>query len=181
MGVDYWKLAPSEGLPQLPDQAYAYIVLDLGTGGSEGALEAFTGSRCPLLIASGADWRLEDTLHWLRRRGLTPRPEWQIGLPLAGEHTVALLASLLEPASVCSLPLQQDPFQSKGKLIQAIRAMFGPMKGGRFPAKHIGIFQKKLNSQVFFGCFFQKLGLISISEQGEVVLKCSDIYKLWTS
>ncbi|WP_143804322.1 serine/threonine-protein kinase [Paenibacillus sp. FSL R7-0337] len=143
MGVDYWRLLPSEGLPQVPDQAYAYIVLDLGTGGSEGALEAFTGSGFPLLIASGADWRLEDTLYWLRRRGLTPRPEWRIGLPLAGEHTVALLASLLEPASVCSLPLQQDPFQSKGKLVQAIRAMLGPMKGGRFPAKYIGIFQKK--------------------------------------
>lgn len=143
MGVDYWRLLPSEGLPQVPDQAYAYIVMDLGTDGGEGALEAFTGSSFPLLIASAADWRLEDTLHWLRRRGLIPRPEWRICLPLAGEHTVALLASLLEPASVYSLPLQQDPFQSKGKLVQAIRGLIGPLKGARFPAKNIRLFQKK--------------------------------------
>ncbi|WP_405113792.1 serine/threonine-protein kinase [Paenibacillus sp. FSL K6-1217] len=143
MGVDYWKLPPSYGLPQRPDQAYAYIVLDLGTGGGEGALEAFSGSRCPLLVASGADWRLEDTLHWLRRRGLTPRPEWRIGLPLAGEHAVTLMASLLKPASVYSLPLQQDPFQSKGKLVQAIKAMLGPVRSGRFPAKNNRFFQKK--------------------------------------
>ncbi|WP_339310001.1 serine/threonine-protein kinase [Paenibacillus sp. FSL M7-0896] len=143
MGVDYWKLPPSEGLTHLQDQAYAYIVLDLGTGGGEGALEVFTGSRFPLLIASGADWRLEDTLHWLRRRGLIPRPEWRICLPLAGEPTVSLLASLLEPASVYSLPLQQDPFQSKGKLVQAIRGLIGPLKGARFPAKNIRLFQKK--------------------------------------
>ncbi|MFD2878599.1 hypothetical protein ACFTAO_25430 [Paenibacillus rhizoplanae] len=167
MGVDYWKLAPSEGLPQLPDQAYAYIVLDLGTGGSEGALEAFTGSRCPLLIASGADWRLEDTLHWLRRRGLTPRPEWQIGLPLAGEHTVALLASLLEPASVCSLPLQQDPFSEQRQADSGHQGNVWTDEGWPFSCKtHWNISEKKLNSQVFFGCFFQKLGLISISEQG---------------
>ncbi|MEK4042378.1 serine/threonine-protein kinase [Paenibacillus sp. FSL H8-0048] len=142
MGVDYWKLPLLEGLPQVTDRAYAYIVLDLGTGGGEGALEVFTRSSIPLLIASGADWRLEDILHWLRRRGLSPRPEWRIGLPLAGEHTVELLASLLEPASVCSLPLQQDPFQSKGRLVQAVRGLLGPLKGARFPAKNRRLFQK---------------------------------------
>lgn len=69
--VDFWKLAPADGLPQRTGEAYSFVVLDLGTGGYEGALTAFTASGRPLLVASGADWRLEDTLHWLRRSGLT--------------------------------------------------------------------------------------------------------------
>ncbi|QUL52448.1 serine/threonine protein kinase [Paenibacillus tritici] len=138
--VDFWKLAPADGLPQRPDQSYSFIVLDLGTGGGEGALDVFTGSTVPLLIASGADWRLADLLHWLRRRGLVPRPEWRIGLPLAGEHNAALLASALGSGGVCPLPLQQDPFQSKGKLVRAIRGWLGLTSAPRLSS---GIFQKK--------------------------------------
>lgn len=119
------------------------MVLDLGTGGYEGALAAFTASGRPVLVASGADWRLEDTLHWLRRGRLTPQPDWRICLPLAGSSAAALLASALGQANVCSLPLQQDPFQPKGKLGQAVGEMLGLGTDKRFSAKNSGIFQKK--------------------------------------
>lgn len=141
--VDFWKLAPADGLPQRTGKSYSFVVLDLGTGGYEGALAAFTTSGRPVLVASGADWRLEDTLHWLRRSGLTPQPDWRICLPLAGGSAAALLASALGQANVCSLPLQQDPFQPKGKLGQAVGEMLGLGTDKRFPAKNSGIFQKK--------------------------------------
>lgn len=141
--VDFWKLAPADGLPRRTGETYSFVVLDLGTGGYEGALASFTASRRPVLVASGADWRLEDTLHWLRRSRLTPQPDWRICLPLAGRSAAALLASALGKAKVCSLPLQQDPFQPKGKLGQAVREMLGLGMDKRFPAKNSGIFQKK--------------------------------------
>lgn len=143
-GVDYWKLAPSEGLPGRPDISYSFIVLDLGSGGYEGAEELFTGSNRPVLVASGADWRLEDALHWVRRSGLTPQPDWRICLPLAGDHAAALLSAALGHPEVYSLPLQQDPFQSKGRLNQSIGKMLGQISSGsRFSGKRSGFFQKE--------------------------------------
>lgn len=133
--VDFWKLAPGEGLPQRQDQDYAFIVLDLGRGSCEGALPAFTGSDVPLLIASGADWRLEEPLRWLRRRQLVPGPGWRIGLPLAGEQHADLLASALGVEGVYSLPYQPDPFQRKGKLAQALRSLLGRESRLRFTVK----------------------------------------------
>ncbi|WP_238651598.1 serine/threonine-protein kinase [Paenibacillus piscarius] len=133
--VDFWPPAPAEGLPQRPDQDYAFIVLDLGTGGFEGALPLFTGSDVPLLIASGADWRLEETLHWLRRRQLVPGMQWRIGLPLAGEQAAGLLAPALGIAGVYSLPLQPDPFQRKGRLTQTLRSLLGLHSGLRATLK----------------------------------------------
>lgn len=134
--VDFWPLAAAEGLPQRPDQDYAFIVLDLGTGSFEGALPLLTGSDVPLLIASGADWRLEESLHWLRRRQLVPGTQWRIGLPLAGEQAAGLLASALGVAGVYSLPHQPDPFQRKGKLAQALRSLLGLDSGLRLTLKH---------------------------------------------
>ncbi|AIQ59002.1 serine/threonine protein kinase [Paenibacillus borealis] len=141
--VDFWKLAPADGFPERTDERYSFIVLDLGIGGYEGALASFTACDRPVLVASGADWRLEDTLHWLRRSGLNPQQDWRICLPLAGGSAAALLASALGKASVCSLPLQRDPFQPKGKLGQAVGEMLGLASGRRFSAKNNGIFQKK--------------------------------------
>lgn len=134
-GVDYWRLSPDEGLPQRPGEAYSFIVLDLGTGSYEGALASFIGSDVPLLLASGADWRLEEPLHWLRRRELAPEPEWRICLPLAGGAAAELLASALGTGRVYSLPHQPDPFQRKGKLVQAISGLLGLTSGTRFTAK----------------------------------------------
>ncbi|KAI7250710.1 hypothetical protein KC345_g11637 [Hortaea werneckii] len=50
--VDYWKLSPSDGLPEHPDRSYDFVVLDLGTGGFEGAMASFSGSERPVLVAS---------------------------------------------------------------------------------------------------------------------------------
>ncbi|KUP23620.1 serine/threonine-protein kinase [Paenibacillus sp. DMB5] len=71
-GIDYWRRPAAGNLRGLLDKPYSYIVVDLGTGGYDGALEVFGNSGIPLLLSSGADWRLEDTLHWLRRSGLCP-------------------------------------------------------------------------------------------------------------
>ncbi|WNS44992.1 serine/threonine-protein kinase [Paenibacillus sp. MMS20-IR301] len=142
-GVDYWKLNPGDGLPERPDAAYSFIVLDLGTGGYEAAPAFFAGSDHPILVASGAEWRLEELLHWLRRRGLTPQPDWTVCLPLAEAQTVSLLSALLGGADVRSLPVQPDPFAPKGKLVQAVKELFNQRAGSRLFAKNNHKFQKR--------------------------------------
>ncbi|WP_340023914.1 serine/threonine-protein kinase [Paenibacillus sp. FSL K6-1096] len=133
--VDFWKLSSADGLPLRPDQNYAFVVLDLGTGSFEGALPLFTGSDVPLLVASGADWRLEETLHWLRRRQLVPGPQWRVGLPLAGEQAAGLLASALGVAGVYCLPYQPDPCVRKGKLAHTLCSLLGLETGLRLTVK----------------------------------------------
>lgn len=141
--VDYWKLPPSGGLPERPDSAYCFVVLDLGTGGFEEAMTLFSGSDRPVLVASGADWRLEDTLHWIRRSGLIPRADWRICLPLGNPQSALLLTSALGFDGVFSLPAQQDPFQAKGKLNPVIGEMLSIASITRFSGNRSGIFQKK--------------------------------------
>lgn len=144
-GIDFWPRPAQGNIAGLLDNDYSYIVLDLGTGGYEGALEEFTGSDIPLLLASGSPWRLEDTLHWLRRSRLTPREHWRICLPLASRSAAELLVSALGGrVKVCSLPLQQDPFQANGKLVYALEQLLVETGRLQFSAKRRRLFQKKM-------------------------------------
>lgn len=145
-GLHFWKRPPQGNLQQLlENSAYSYIVLDLGCATDHGQLEMFANSDVPVLIASGADWRLEDILLWLQRSGQRPQPKWRIGLPFAEDAAAALLESGLglEIGQVCSLPVQQNPFQQKGKLSAVIEGMLANFTKAQKQAKRKGIFQKK--------------------------------------
>ncbi|WP_083609617.1 serine/threonine-protein kinase [Paenibacillus sp. P3E] len=142
-GVHFYN-RPSEGeISFLPGRAYDFVILDLGIGEYEGAMEEFTASDIPLLVASGADWRLEDTLHWLARSGLTPLPDWRICLPLSTQAAAGLLGSALGGIKVHSLPFQPDPFQARGKLSEALERLIKEQGKRRMFAKNGGLFQKK--------------------------------------
>lgn len=142
-GVHFWKRPQNGNLAEIMALNYSYVVLDLGTGQYEGALEQFAASRLPVLIASGAEWRLEDLMIWLRSSGLVPQRNWRIGLPLAGIHAAELLGALVEPGTVEILPFQQDPFRPKGKLALALRKLLSELTSIQKPANRSGIFQKK--------------------------------------
>ncbi|MDF9841083.1 MULTISPECIES: serine/threonine-protein kinase [unclassified Paenibacillus] len=143
-GIDYWPRPAAGNLSSLLEKHYSYIVVDLGTGSFDGAQEVFVNSGIPLLLSSGADWRLEDTLYWLRRSRLTPTADWRICLPLAGHSAAGLLAAALHGrVKVCSLPLQQNPFQRKGKLIHVLDRLLTETGRLHLPVKCSGIFQKK--------------------------------------
>ncbi|MNO24658.1 Serine/threonine-protein kinase PrkC [compost metagenome] len=145
-GVHFYK-RPAEGdLSFLLEGSYSFVILDLGTADYEGAVEEFTASDIPLLIASGADWRLEDLLHWLARSGLTPQPKWRVCLPLSGPAAASLLESALGGVKVHTLPYQEDPFQHKGKLAETIGRLLKEQTPGRLFAKRGGYFQKKLQN-----------------------------------
>ncbi|UQZ37150.1 serine/threonine protein kinase [Paenibacillus sp. PK3_47] len=145
-GIHFWKRPPHGSIPDLPGSLdYAYIVLDLGYGSDPEKLKMFADSELPVLIASGADWRLEETLQWLQRSRLTPQDKWRICLPFAGDSAAALLEEGLGMMNgrVCSLPVQHDPFLSKGKLAVAVKALLADIPRPAVPGKRIGFFQKK--------------------------------------
>lgn len=147
-GIDYWPRPVAGNLRGLLDKSYSYIVVDLGTGGYDGALEVFGNCGIPLLVSSGADWRLEDTLHWLRRSRLMPTADWRICLPLACPSAADLLAAALHGrVKVCSLPLQQNPFLHNGKLVHVLDRLLTETGKLHLPVKRSGIFQKKAKSR----------------------------------
>ncbi|MNI67838.1 hypothetical protein D3C73_1234920 [compost metagenome] len=141
-GVHYYKRPPEGDISSLLRGTYRFVILDLGTAGYAGAVEEFAASDIPLLVASGADWRLEDTLHWLARSGLVPQPNWRVCLPLSGQAAAGLLGSALGGAAVHALPYQQDPFQQKGKLAETLERLLKEQTPGRLLAKHRGFFRK---------------------------------------
>ncbi|ASA21890.1 serine/threonine-protein kinase [Paenibacillus donghaensis] len=121
--IHFWRPGAEGSLTGVHEAGYTYVVLDLGTGEGSGGLQLFAASELPLLVASGADWRLEETLRWLRRCGLAPQPKWNIGLPLAGPLAQKLLQEHIGLGRVLELPFQRDPFQRKGKLAGALRSV----------------------------------------------------------
>jgi serine/threonine-protein kinase len=122
---------------------YQFVVMDLGTGGYEGAFDEFKYSDMPFLIASGADWRLEDILLWIKRKGLQPDTNWRVGLPLAEHSSAQLLQTAIGISKVFALPFQQDPFKPKGNLIEVIHEMLEELLEGSDKVRSRGFFQKK--------------------------------------
>ncbi|WP_025692399.1 serine/threonine-protein kinase, partial [Paenibacillus zanthoxyli] len=59
-GIHCWRRPEDGSLKELAAH-YRYIVLDMGSGGYEGAEAEFASGHIPLLLASGADWRMEET------------------------------------------------------------------------------------------------------------------------
>ncbi|MFF2911246.1 serine/threonine-protein kinase [Paenibacillus sp. NPDC057934] len=140
--VHYWS-CPGKENSRFPEGSYSFIVLDLGTLSEEGALEEFNQSDVPLLIASGADWRLGELLHWLRRSRLEPQKGWKVGLPLAGDNAAVLLQKALGTAEVYALPLQHDPFRSKGRLSDVLEVMLKEAIAMRKPQRRSALFRGK--------------------------------------
>ncbi|QWU14026.1 serine/threonine protein kinase [Paenibacillus sophorae] len=141
-GIHCWK-RPEDGTLEELAARYRYIVLDIGSGEYEGAGAEFARGDIPLLLASGADWRMEETLQWLRRSGWGPGSGWKIGLPLAGVHAADLLRRTLGVREVYALPFQPDPLAVGGNLESELRSMLAGIleKGSR--RKKGRFFQRK--------------------------------------
>jgi serine/threonine-protein kinase len=142
-GVHYWKRPAHGKMADLQRGDYQFVVMDLGTGEYEGAFDEFKYSDMPFLIASGADWRLEDLLLWIRRKGLQPERNWRMGLPLAEQSSAQLLQTAIGTSKIFGLPFQQDPFKHKGKLIEVIHEMFEELLDGSDKVRSRGFFQRK--------------------------------------
>ncbi|WP_410510983.1 serine/threonine-protein kinase [Paenibacillus sp. BR2-3] len=142
-GVHYWKLPEGRRLSDLPLGNYRYVVMDLGVGGYEGALEEFARSDVPLLMASGADWRLEETLLWLHRSGLPDQTKWKVCLPMAGRSSVSLLQGAVREGKVFGLPVQINPFKREGKLVEVLGELLKDIIDNRSYSKRGSFFKRR--------------------------------------
>ncbi|SET32659.1 serine/threonine-protein kinase [Paenibacillus sp. NFR01] len=125
-GVRLWALPDGGALDEVLATRPDFVVLDLGTGEEVAARERFARGDCPVLVASGADWRLAELPAWLRRSGLAPEPRWRLALPLAERAAAAYLESALGAGEARALPPQPDPFQRKGKLGAVLLELLEP-------------------------------------------------------
>lgn len=141
--VHYWKRPMHGNMAELLRGAYQFVVMDLSIGGFENALDEFKHSDIPILIASGADWRLEDILVWIRRSGLQPEMKWRVGLPLAESSSAGLLQTSMGTGKVYGLPFQRDPFTRKGKLSERLGELLEDITNVRMKEKGRIFFQKR--------------------------------------
>lgn len=143
-GVHYWKSPSNGNIMNLIGGDYQFVVLDLGIGRDEGAIEEFLQSDMPLLIASGAEWRLEEILVWLSSSKLKPEMKWKVVLPLADKSSAELLQAAIRGGEVYALPLQSTPFQGmNGRVEKALSVLLSDVTGERIPHRSRTFFRKK--------------------------------------
>ncbi|WP_162551095.1 serine/threonine-protein kinase [Paenibacillus tepidiphilus] len=130
-GVELWPCLSGHGRgPGLSEQNI-FTVLDMGTGNSEQALQQFAACDVRVLVASGADWRLEELLRWLQHSGIQADSRLRIALPLADRRTESLLQEALPRAGVYAVPPSADPFTGSGILGKAMGRLFTGIPGIR--------------------------------------------------
>ncbi|WP_379126908.1 serine/threonine protein kinase [Paenibacillus sp. sgz500958] len=142
-GIHFSKRPETGALRALNGGDYRYVVLDLGTGNERGALEEFAKSPVPLLIASGADWRIEEVLLWKRRSGLELEDKCKILLSLADRAAAAMLEEVLQTARVYPMPYQSSPFTRDHRMEELMTELLKPITGGESVRKRNGLFQRR--------------------------------------
>lgn len=142
-GAHYWRRPELGRLDELMGGMYKYVILDLGIGEFEGALDAFYQSDLPLLMASGADWRLEEVLLWLRRRTVHLQAKLKIGLPLCGRPAVTFLQQAIGEGKVYRLPQEEDPFKLGNAMDAVIGTILQDLIESKMPNKRASFFRKK--------------------------------------
>ena len=142
-GIHYGKRPEEGSLAGFMGGEFRFVVLDLGIGSHEGTLEEFARSDIPVLVASGADWRLEEVMMWFRRSGLHKQSRWKICLPLAGKAAVTLLQSAFAECKVYGLPVQSNPFKLEEKFMDILSDMVHPYAESSNKRKRAVFFQRK--------------------------------------
>lgn len=119
-GVHYWKRPANGSITTLVGSVYEFVVLDLGVGRGEGAVDEFIQSDVSLLIASGAEWRLEEILVWLSSCNMKLDTRLKVLLPLVDRTSAELLQVAIGGVEVYSLPLQSSPFQEMSERMKKV-------------------------------------------------------------
>lgn len=140
-GIHFWK-RPEGGLDEL-DSGYRYIVLDMGSRDYGQADADFWQGDFPLILASGADWRWQETLQQLRRMEWRPDSGGRILLPLAVRDSAEMLRGLVESREVYALPWQASPFDSGGPLTAELKRHLLPGSGSWGSTRKGGLFREK--------------------------------------
>ena len=142
-GIRYGKRSNRGGLTDYLRGDHRFVVVDLGIGEEEGAFEQFARSDLPVLIASGADWRLEEFILWLRRSELPVQSGWRVGLPMAGASSIHFIQSILTEGKAYGLPMQYNPFKLEVKMEDVFDEWVQDWTGGSSKTSRKSFFQRR--------------------------------------
>lgn len=110
-GIDFWRHTSREEVISVLTGGYDAVVLDLGAFRDHERLEEFFRADLPIIIGSGAEWRLHDVIHLARMLGRHEQPKRVYVLPLASPSAVQQLRKSLGGNKVTALPFHSDPFE----------------------------------------------------------------------
>lgn len=123
-GVQYCRQMSPEDIIPLLSGGFDFIVFDLGSGGNHERLEEFLRADYPLIVGSGAEWRLPDTVMFASALARYPQQKWSFCLPLATSEAVRRLGKELGTGKVYTLPLHLDPFEPCEEMDTVLQALF---------------------------------------------------------
>lgn len=123
-GVQYCRQTSPEDIIPMLSGGFDFIVFDLGSGVDHDGLEEFLRADYPLVIGSGAEWRLPDTVSFARALARYPQQKWSFCLPLATSEAARRLGKELGTGKVYALPLHLDPFEPWEEMDIALQALF---------------------------------------------------------
>ncbi|MWV42272.1 protein kinase [Paenibacillus sp. HJL G12] len=123
-GVDYWRQTARAEVISLLSGSYNYVVIDLGTYRERERLEEFLRADVSVIVASGAEWRLQDVTDMAQNLSRYPQQKWMYFLPLAQSDVVQRLRKELNTSQLYSLPLHMDPFDKSEDMERALNRIF---------------------------------------------------------
>ncbi|MGG1619258.1 serine/threonine protein kinase [Paenibacillus sp. NRS-1782] len=123
-GVHYWRQTSRADVIALLGGSYQFIVLDLGSGQDNERLEEFLRADYPLVVGSGAEWRIQDIAGLSRSLQRHPQHKWNYCLPLAASEAVRRLRKELDHDQVFALPFHSDPFEQEEEMDQVLDEIF---------------------------------------------------------
>ncbi|NEU28074.1 serine/threonine protein kinase [Paenibacillus polymyxa] len=123
-GVHYWRQTSRADVISLLGGSYRFIVLDLGSGQDNERLEEFLRADYPLVVGSGAEWRVQDITGLARSLQRHPQRKWNYCLPLATSGSVRRLRKELDHDKVFALPFHSDPFERDDEMDQVLDELF---------------------------------------------------------
>lgn len=123
-GVHYWRQTSRADVISLLGGSYRFIVLDLGSGPDNERLEEFLRADYPLVVGSGAEWRIQEIAGLARSFRRHPQHKWNYCLPLAPLEAVQKLRKELNHDKVFALPYHSDPFERAAGMDQVLDELF---------------------------------------------------------
>lgn len=123
-GVHYWRQTSRADVISLLGGSYRFIVLDLGSGQDNERLEEFLRADYPLVVGSGAEWRVQEIAGLARSLQRHPQHKWNYCLPLASSEAVRRLRKELDHDKVFALPFHSDPFERADEMDRVLDELF---------------------------------------------------------
>lgn len=141
-GVDYYKSSYELNIPELLEQQYDYIVLDMGAAERSRHLNEFYRAHVQIVVGRGAEWRQSKILEFYEAHNARDQSKWHYCLPDADPDVQTALQKKMPEVSLYVIPSQPDPYQVQKNTDSVLYP---------FLKKYMGERRKRVNIKTFYG------------------------------